>query len=181
MFSNSSGIQMRVFGPRSSASEVEGAGFVANAETARQLVDLFKGHLSQHKTGPVQMLVEAPDMPASVVNLSRFYAKAAVANVLRAAPSGDVPALAAIVVLLGGLDRDADEAAIRAVETSHDKSGTALPLPPKVYQTLRDDVRPLLGLIIFNDNAMTDTSLRLLAVCLAKAYFASLSSADKQP
>lgn len=172
---------MRVFGPRSSASEVEGAGFVANAETARQLVDLFKAQLSQRKTGPVQMLVEAPDMPGAVMNVSRFYGKAAVANVLRAAPSGDVPALAAVVVLLAGADRDADEAAIRAVETSRDKSGNPLPLPPKVYQTLREDVRPLLAMIFFNGEAVTDTSLRLLGVCLAQAFFGSVASADKQP
>jgi hypothetical protein len=171
MISNGRGIQMRVFGPRSSAKEAEGAGYAVSAETARQLVELFKGHLSQHKTGPVQMLVDAPHVPPSVVNLSRFYGKAAVAHVLRAPPSGDVPALVGIVVLLPGVDKDADDAAIRAIETSRDKSGNALPLPPKAYQALRDDVRPLLALLFFNEEAVHDVSLRLLGVTLAEAFF----------
>lgn len=176
MILNGRGIQMRVFGPRAAAKDAEGAGYAVPAQTARQLVDLFKGQLSQHKTGPVQMFVEAPDMPPSVVNLSRFYGKAAVAHVLRSPPSGDVPAMAGIVVLLPGLDKGADDAAIRAVETSRDKSGNALPLPPKVYQALRGDVRPLLAMLLFNAEAVNDVSLRLLGVTLAEAFFGTLTA-----
>jgi hypothetical protein len=168
------GIQMRVFGPRTSAAQAEGAGFAVRGETTRQLVESFRQNLTQRKTGPVQMLVDAADVPPSVVNLSRYYGKAAVAHVLRAPPAGDVPALAGIIVLLPGVDKDADEEAIRALETSRDKAGQALPLPPTVYASLRADARPLLALVFFNPEAVTDTSLRLLGVTLAEAFFSSL-------
>src|SRR3954447_18406887 len=90
------GIQTRVYGPKAAAIETEGAAFALPKETAAELIKLFAGHLAERKTGPVQMLVDAPDVPPSVVNVSRFYGKAAVAHVLRAPPTGDVPALAGI-------------------------------------------------------------------------------------
>ena len=174
-------MQVRVFGPRSSAAHAEGAGFAVPATAARELVEVFKRNLSQRKTGPVQMLVEAPDVPPSVVNLSRYYGKAGVAHVLRAAPAGDVAALAGIVVLLPGLDPDADAEAIRALEGSRDKSGSPLPLPPTVYQSLRADVRPLLAMLFFNEDAVTDVSLRFLGLTLAEAFFASLKDQPSSP
>jgi hypothetical protein len=166
------GIQTRVFGPK--AAETEAAGFLLRPETVRQVVALFSENLSKRNSGPVQMLVEAPDMPASVVNLFRYYGKAAVAHVLRVAPTGNVPALAGVFVLLPGLDPDADEAAVAAVEASRDKTGAPLPFPPKVYAMLRADVRPLLAMLFYTPEAVTDTSLRMLGVCLAEAYFASV-------
>jgi hypothetical protein len=84
-------------------------------------VKLFTGHLTQRQSGPVQMLVDVADVPPSVLNVSRYYGRAAVAHVLRAIPRSDVPALAGIYVLLPGVDRDADEAAIAAVESSRDR------------------------------------------------------------
>ena len=163
------GIQTRIFGPK--AADVEAAGFVLNPETVRKLVTLFEDELARRQSGPVQMLVEAPEMPASVMNVFRYYGKAAVAHVLRAPPEGNTPALAGIYVLLPGLDPDADEAAIAAVESSRDKSGAPLPFPPKVYATLRADVRPLLAMLFYAPQAVTDVSLRMLGVCLAQAYF----------
>src|SRR4029078_1353557 len=123
------GIQVRVFGPKKPANaEAEGAGFVVPRETARQLVDLFREKLSQHKTGPAQMLVDAPDVPPTILNVSRYYGKAAVAHALRSPPAGggDTPALAGIFVLLPGTDDDADEAAVCAVQASRDKNGKPL-------------------------------------------------------
>src|SRR5687767_13165029 len=93
----SQGIQTRVFGPK--AAQTEAAGFVLPQATVNQLIGIFQGHLSQRKTGPVQMLVELPDMPASVVNVFRYYGAAAVAHVLRSPPSGNVPALAGVFAL----------------------------------------------------------------------------------
>jgi hypothetical protein len=164
------GIQTRVYGPK--AAETEAAGFVVPHLAVLQLVELFTTQLSQRSGGPVQMLVEVPDVPVSVVNVFRYYGgKAAVAHVLRNPPSGNVPALAGIYVLLPGEDRDADEAAVAAIESSRDAHGRPLPLPPKVYETLRNDVRPLLAMLFFNPEAVTDPSLRMLGVCLAEAYF----------
>lgn len=174
----SEGIQTRVFGPR--AAETEAAGFMVSPVTARKLIALFEENLSKRTTGPVQMLVDAADVTPSVVNVFRYYGKAAVAHVLRAPPEGEVPALAGIYLLLPGLDGDADEAAIAAVESSRDKSGAALPLPPRVYATLRADARPLLAMLFFTEQAVTDASLRLLGVCVAEAYFASLKKVDGQ-
>ena len=172
----SQGIQTRVFGPK--AAQTEAAGFVLPQAAVNQLIGTFTGHLSQRKTGPVQMLVELPDMPASVVNVFRYYgATAAVAHVLRAPPSGDVPALAGVFALLPGVDKDADEAAIAAIESSRDKSGRPLPFPPHVYAALRSDVRPLFAMLFFAEEAVNDVSLRLLGVCLAEAYFASVGKA----
>jgi hypothetical protein len=170
----SEGIQTRVFGPKFSAAEAQGAGFLLPKETARQLTELFTNSLAQRAHGPAQMLVDAPDMPVSVVNVSRFYGKAAVAHVLRAPPTGDVPALAGVYVLLPGIDKDADEAAIAAVESSRDKSGKALPLPPDVFASLRADVRPLFGMIFFAEETLKDVSLRMLGICLAEAFFKSV-------
>src|SRR5688572_19174604 len=143
----SQGIQTRVFGPK--AAQTEAAGFVLPQATVNQLIGIFQGHLSQRKTGPVQMLVELPDMPASVVNVFRYYGAAAVAHVLRSPPSGTVPALAGVFALLPGTDKDADEAAIAAIESSRDKTGRPLPFPPHVYATLRNDVRPLFAMLFF--------------------------------
>jgi hypothetical protein len=150
------------------------------AEAAKQLTELFAGHLSKHRTGPVQMLIDAPDMPPSVVNVFRYYGLAAVAHVLRTPPTGDVPAMAGIIALLPGIDPDADEAAIRSIEKSRDKSGKPLPLPPKVYTNLRSDPRPLMGMLFFHEGAVHDVSLRLLALCLAKAFFASIRETPDQ-
>jgi hypothetical protein len=172
----SQGIQTRVFGPKAAAGDAAGAGFVLPKETTRQLIDLFTNSLAQRQHGPVQMLVEAPDAPSSVVNVFRFYGKAAVAHVLRAPPTGDVLALAGVYVLLPGLDRDADDAAIASVESSRDKAGNALPLPRDVFATLRAEVRPLFAMIFLTDETLKDVSLRLLGVCLAEAFFTSLRS-----
>jgi hypothetical protein len=174
------GIQTRVFGPKAAAEEAQGAGFMLPKKTARQLIDLFTNSLAQRAHGPVQMLVDAPDMPVSVVNLSRFYGKAAVAHVLRAPPTGDVPALAGVYVLLPGLDKDADEAAIASVEKSTDKSGKPLPLPAEVFTALRADVRPVMALIFFAEETLKDVSLRMLGICLAEAFFASLRDAGEK-
>jgi hypothetical protein len=174
------GIQTRVFGPKAAAGEAAGAGFVLPKETARQLIELFTNSLAQRQHGPVQMLVEAPDMPTCVVNVSRFYGQAAVAHVLRAPPTGDVPALAGVYVLLPGVDTDADEAAIASVESSRDKAGAALPLPPDVFATLRAEARPLFAMIFFTEETLTDVSLRMLGVCLAEAFFTSVRRAGKQ-
>jgi hypothetical protein len=177
------GIQVRVFGPKSAAAiEAEGAGFVVPRETAKQLVDLFRDKLSQHRTGPVQMLVDAPDVPPTILNVSRYYGAAAVAHALRSPPAdtGDTPALAGIFVLLPGTDDDADEAAVRAVQSSRDKNGKPLPLPPTVYDVLRDDARPLLAMLFFNPEAVTDATLRMLGVCLAEAFFTSLQSGNEK-
>jgi hypothetical protein len=171
------GIQTRVFGPKAGTQEAAGAGFMLPKETARQLIELFANSLAQRAHGPVQMLVEAPDTPTSVVNVFRFYGKAAVAHVLRAPPTGDVPALAGVYVLLPGADRDADEAAIASVESSRDKAGNALPLPMDVFASLRAEVRPLFAMIFFTDETLKDVSLRMLGVCLAEAFFTSLRSA----
>ena len=168
------GIQTRVFGPK--AADTEAAGFVLPHLTVLQLVELFTGHLSQRAHGPVQMLVEVPGVPPSVVNVFRYYGKSAVAHVLRIPPEGNVPALAGIYLLLSGTDADADEAAVAAVESSCDARGTPLPLPPRVYHTLRNDVRPLLAMLFFAEEAVTDTSLRMLGVCLAEAFFTSIKS-----
>jgi hypothetical protein len=169
------GIQLRVFGPKTPATaEAEGAGFVLPRETARQLVEMFRKHLAQHRSGPVQMMVDAPDVPPTVLNVSRFYGAAAVAHALRSPPAGATPALAGIFVLLPGKDPDADEAAIKAVESSRDKPGKPLPLPPKVFETLRADQRPLLGMLFFTAEAVTDATLRMIGVCLAEAFFGSL-------
>src|SRR3954465_10574584 len=94
------GVQMRVFGPTTASADA--SGFLMPRDTVLKLVGLFEGHLSQHRSGPVQMLVDAPDVPASVVNVFRYYTAAAVAHVLRAPPEGNVPALAGIFVLLPG-------------------------------------------------------------------------------
>src|SRR5690349_8950343 len=147
----SEGIQTRVFGPTDAGTEAAGAGFILPKETARRLIDLFTNSLAQRQHGPVQMLVEAPDMPTSVVNVFRFYGKAAVAHVLRAPPVGDVPAMAGVYALLPGLDKDADEAAIASIESSRDKTGKAFPLPPDVFATLRADPRPLFAMIFFTE------------------------------
>jgi hypothetical protein len=172
------GIQTRVFGPKT--PDADAAGFLLPREQAVQLVGLFKEKLQQRKTGPVQMLVDAPDMPASVVNVFRYYGAAAVAHVLRAPPAGETPALAGIYVLLPGMDKDADEAAIAAVEGSRDKSGNPLPLSPKVYQALRDDVRPVFAMIFFTEEAVKDTSLQMLGICLGEAFFATVRN-EKAP
>src|SRR5688572_10663609 len=158
------GIQARVFGPKVAGTNVAGTGFALSAAAAKQLVGSFREYLTKHKTGPVQMLVDAAEVPPSVVNVSRYYGKAAVAHVLRAPPAGagDVPALAGIFVLLPGLDVDADEAAVAAVESSREKSGRPLPLSPAVYESLRKDQRPLLAMIFFHEEAMKDTSLRMI-------------------
>jgi hypothetical protein len=171
------GIQTRVFGPKAAAQDAAGAGFVLPKEAARQLIELFTNGLAQRQHGPAQMLVEAPDAPTSVLNVSRFYGKAAVAHVLRAPPTGDVPALAGLYVLLPGMDKDADEAAIASVESSRDKAGTALPLPPDVFATLRAEVRPLFAMIFFTEETLKDVSLRMLGVCLAEAFFTSMKKA----
>ena len=167
-------VQTRVFGPKAAAGDAAGAGFAVPKQTARQLIELFTNSLAQRMHGPVQMLVEAPDTPACVVNVFRFYGKAAVAHVLRAPPVGDVPALAGIYVLLPGADKDADEAAIASLESSRDKAGNPLPLPPDVFATLRAEVRPLFAMIFFTDETLKDVSLRMLGVCLAEAFFTSL-------
>lgn len=65
------GIQARVFGPKSSAADVQGAGFALPVAAVQQLVGTFRGHMSARRNGPLQVLVEAPDMPPSVVNLYR--------------------------------------------------------------------------------------------------------------
>jgi hypothetical protein len=172
---NEQGIQTRVFGPR--AAETTAAGFAVPRETARALAATFEENLAQRKAGPVQMLVDAPDVPPSVLNVFRYYGKAAVAHVLRAPPTGNTPALVGVYVLLPGLDKDADEAAIAALESSRDKNGQPLPLPPDVYASLCADVRPLLALLFFEVEAVKDVSLRLLAVTLAEAFFASMRKA----
>jgi hypothetical protein len=169
------GIQTRVYGPKAAAAETGAAGFALPKETAQQLIGLFAENLSQRANGPVQMLVDVPDVPPSVLNVSRFYGKAAVAHVLRAPPKGDTPALAAVYVLLPGLDRDADEAAISSLESSRDKTGQALPLLPPVYASLRADARPLFAMIFFTDEAVKDTSLRMLGICFAEAFFKSVA------
>jgi hypothetical protein len=174
-------VQTRVFGPKAAAGEAAGAGFAVPKETTRQLIGLFTNSLAQRKHGPVQMLVEAPDTPACVVNVFRFYGKAAVAHVLRAPPAGDVPALAGVYVLLPGTDKDADEAAIASVESSRDKAGNALPLNPEVFATLRAEVRPLFAMIFLTDETLKDVSLRVLGVCLAEAFFTSLVNAKGIP
>ena len=171
------GIQIRVIGPMGAggAEPEEGTGFALPAGDARQLIGTFQGHMSQKRQGPLQMLVDAPDVPVSVVNLYRYYgSRAAVAHVLRAGPAGGVAALAGVFVLLPGVDRDADEAALAAVESSRDATGKPFPLNPKIYASLRDDVRPLVALLFFNSEALRDASLRLLAVCLAEAFFGML-------
>jgi hypothetical protein len=170
------GIQTRVFGPR--AAETTAAGFALPRETAVQLSRMFAEKLSLRKAGPVQMLVDVPDVPASVVNVFRYYGNAAVAHVLRAPPTGDTPALVGVYVLLPGLDKDADEAAVAALESSRDKNGQLLPLPPQVYASLRGDVRPLLAMLFFEVEAVKDVSLRLLAVTLAEAFFESMRKAQ---
>jgi hypothetical protein len=177
----SEGIQTRVFGPKSAASDAAGAGFLLPKETSHQLIELFTSSLAQRQHGPVQMFVEAPDMPTSVVNVSRFYGKAAVAHVLRAAPTGDVAAMAGVYVLLPGVDKDADEAAIASVESSRDNAGNALPLSPDVFATLRAEVRPLFAMIFFAEETLKDVSLRMLGVCLAEAFFTSLQKAKINP
>src|SRR5688500_8031465 len=91
------GIQTRVFGPR--AAETSAAGFALPRDTVVQLSKMFEENLSKRKSGPVQMLVDVPGVPPSVVNVFRYYGKAAVAHVLRAPPSGDTPALAGVYVL----------------------------------------------------------------------------------
>ena len=171
------GIQTRVFGPR--AAETTAAGFALPRETAVELARMFEENLSKRKTGPVQMLVDVPDVPASVVNVFRYYGKSAVAHVLRAAPAGNTPALVGVYVLLPGLDKDADEAAVAALESSRDKTGQPLPLPPQVYASLRADVRPLLAMLFFEAEAVKDVSLRLLAVTLAEAFFESMRKAQQ--
>lgn len=173
------GIQTRVFGPR--AADTEAAGFVLPRGTVAELVKLFAGYLSERRSGPVQMLVDVADVPPSVVNVFRYYGNAAVAHVLRTAPRGDVPALAGIYVLLPGTDRDADEAAVAAVQGSRDKSGAPLPLPPQVYATLRADARPLFAMLFFTEEAVKDVSLRMLGVCLAEAFFTSTRDARTPP
>ncbi len=120
------------------------------------------------------MLVDAPDVPPTVLNVQRFYGKAAVAQALRAPPTGDTPGLAGIYVLLPGLDADADEAAIRSIEKSRDKNGTALPLPPTVYQSIRADQRPMLGMLFFAPEAVIDVTLRMLGICIAEAFFSTI-------
>src|SRR5688572_13419011 len=121
------GIQTRVFGPTSGSpgagADTQGAGFVMRGQAVAQLVGTFRGHMDARRHGPLQMLVESPDVPPSVVNLYRYYGAAAVAHVLRAGPAGGAPALAGLVLLLPGTDPDADEAAIAAVESSRDASG----------------------------------------------------------
>jgi hypothetical protein len=174
----SHGIQIRVFGPAVAAADVQDAGFAVSAESAKQLTDLFVEHLSKTRNGPVQMLVDAPDMPPSVVNVFRYYGAAAVVHVLRAPPSGDVPAMTGIVAILPGVDKDADDAAIDEIEKLRDKSGKPLPLPPTVYESLRADVRPLIGMLLFHEEAVKDVSLRVLGICLAKAFFTSLRNAQ---
>jgi hypothetical protein len=169
------GIQTRVFGPR--AADTSSAGFVLPRETAQQLTKSFEEQLARRQSGPVQMLIDVPDVPPSVVNVSRYYSKAAVAHVLRAPPAGDTPALVGIFVMLPGLDKDADEQAIAALESSRDKGGQALPLPPQVYASLRNDMRPLLAMLFFQEEAVKDVSLRLLAVTLAEAFFATMRKA----
>lgn len=163
------GIQTRIFGPP--VEDMQQSGFVLKREVVEQTTALFEQQLSQRESGPVQMLVEVPDSPASVVNVFQFYGKAAVAHVLRAPPEGNVPALAAVFVMLPGIDPEADEAAIASIEVSKDKTGKPLPFGPKVYQSLRADARPLLGMLFFAVEAVTDSSLRLLGICLANAYF----------
>jgi hypothetical protein len=170
-----------VFAPTDAAKESAGAGFVLPKETARQLIDLFTNSLAQRQHGPVQMLVEAPDMPTSVVNVFRFYGTAAVAHVLRAPPAGDVPAMAGVYVLLPGIDKDADEAAIASIESSRDKTGKPFPLPAEVYSTLRAEVRPLFAMIFFADETLKDVSLRMLGICLAEAFFTSLRPKQEAP
>ena len=64
-------VQTRVFGPKAAAGDAAGAGFAVPKETARQLIELFTNSLAQRMHGPVQMLVEAPDTPACVVNVFR--------------------------------------------------------------------------------------------------------------
>ena len=169
----SGGVQIRVIGPKVGGETEEGVAYAVPAATAQQLVGMFQAHLSAKRTGPLQMLVDAPDVPPSVVNLYRYYGTSAVAHVLRAS-AGEVPALAGIYLLLPGLDRDADEAAIAAVESSRDATGTMLPLRPQIFQSLRADARPLIALLFFNVEALKDVSLRMLAVCLAEAFFATV-------
>jgi hypothetical protein len=169
------GIQTRVFGPTGSAADVRGAGFAMPAGTVQTLVGTFRGHMDARRNGPLQMLVEVPDVPPSVVNLYRYYGSAAVAHVLRANPAGDVPAVAGIVLLLPGADPDADEAAIAAVEGSRDATGTMLPLRPQAYASLRADARPLLAMLFFHEDAVRDVSLRMLAISLAEAFFGSIA------
>ena len=170
-------MQIRVIGPKVGDETEEGVAYAVPAAAAQQLVGTFQAHLSAKRTGPLQMLVDAPDVPPSVVNLYRYYGTSAVAHVLRAPPAGDVPALAGVYLLLPGLDRDADEAAIAAVESSRDATGTMLPLRPQIFQSLRADARPLIALLFFNPEALKDASLRMLAVCLAEAFFATVKPA----
>src|SRR5688500_310862 len=174
MAAASEGVQIRVIGPKAGAQAEEGAAFVLPEGATQQLVGTFQGHMSAKRTGPLQMLVDAPDVPPSVVNLYRYFGKSAVAHVLRASPQGDVPALAGIYLLLPGLDRDADEAAIAAVESSRAATGTMLPLRPQIFQSLRADARPLIALLFFNVDALQDVSLRMLAMCLAEAFFSTV-------
>jgi hypothetical protein len=79
--------------------------------------------------------------------------------------------------LLPGLDADADEAAIAAMEKSRDKTGKPLPFPLKVYAMLRGDVRPLLAMLFYTPEAVIDTSLRMLGVCMGEAYFKTVRPA----
>lgn len=174
--SGARGLQVRVFGPRGNAGDTRDAGFALPAGTVQQLVGTFRGHFEVRPDGPLQMLVEAPDVPPSVVNLYRYDGSAAVAHVLRANPAGDMPALAGIFLLLTGAGPEADEAAIAAVESSRDATGTMLPLRPQIFESLRADARPLLAMLFFHEDAVRDVSLRMLAISLAEAFFGFAAS-----
>ena len=168
-------------GPKVGDETEQGVAFAVPAGTAQQLVGTFQGHMTHKRTGPLQMLVDAPDMPVAVVNLYRYYGTAAVAHVLRAAATGDVPALAGIYLFLPGIDRDADEAAIAAVESSRDATGTMLPLRPQIFQSLRADARPLIAFLFVHAEAVRDASLRMLGMCLAEAFFSTVRDAPGTP
>jgi hypothetical protein len=158
-----------VFGPR--AAEPGVSAFVFPAELRPQLTRLFRDNLTRPAANPLQMMVEAKEFDPVLVHLRLTSPAAGVAHFLRANFAGDRPALVGICLLLSGKDGAAEEQAVALVEQSRDSAGNALPVKPAVFQKVRSAPRPLLALFFFAEQALKDASLRILAGCLADAFF----------
>jgi hypothetical protein len=171
----------RVIGPTSAEPGVSAS--VLPAALRQNLLRLFRTHLARPASNPLQMMLEAAEFDPVLVHFRWLgdaggagangnpVGPAAVAHFLRANFAGDRPALAGICLLLSGRDEQADERAVTLVEQSKDSAGRPLPVRPAVLRKVLDADRPLGALLFFTEQTLKDPSLRIVAGCLADAYF----------
>ena len=155
------------------------------ARAKPQLVMRFKTELLKPQYNPLQMYLEFSGFLGLTSSIYKFEDTAAVAvwrrkcSIVEKEPVGGEAE--AISLLLTGVDRSADDDAIRWVEQFRDVEGKPLPFKSKVYAGIRQDPRPYLVTLYWQENHFKDPSIRYSAESLAQAFFDQFGVEGKPP